>query len=124
MRQRWRGRALVVLGAVPALVLAAVAGAPTAGAAAGPAITGGGCTASTGSYLISCQVSWSGGTSPFTVGWTAVSGSSISGGGSTSQHSSAAQGECYSSFEVEATVTDAAGLSAHAYMGGTCGVNY
>jgi hypothetical protein len=124
MRQQLRGKALAILGAVLALMLGAVAMAPTADASSGPVITGGGCTASTGSYLISCQVDWTGGTSPFSVGWTAVVGSSISGGGSTSQYYFDAQGECYGSFEVEATVTDAEGLSAHAYMGGTCGVNY
>jgi hypothetical protein len=102
----------------------AVAMAPAADASSGPVITGGSCAAPTGSYLISCQVAWAGGTRPFSVGWTAVYGSAISGGGSTSVYYSDAQGECYGSFEVEATVTDADGLSAHAYMGGTCGVNY
>jgi hypothetical protein len=124
MSQRLSAKASVILGAVLALMLGAFATASTAEASSGPVITGGSCAAPTGSYLISCQVDWTGGTSPFSVGWTAVSGSSISGGGSTSEHYSDAQGECYSSFEVEATVTDAEGLSAHAYMGGTCGVNY
>jgi hypothetical protein len=124
MRQRLRGKALVMLGAVFALMLGTVAMAPAADASSGPVITGGGCAAPTGSYLISCQVDWAGGTSPFSVGWTAVYGSSISGAGSTSEYYSDAQGECYGSFEVEATVTDAEGLSSHAYMGGSCGVNY
>jgi hypothetical protein len=124
MRQRLRVKALVTCGAVSTLILGAVAMAPAADAASGPVITGGGCAALTGSYLISCQVDWSGGTSPFSVGWTAVYGSSISQGGSTSEYYADAQGECYGSFEVEATVTDAQGLSAHAYLGGTCGVNY
>jgi hypothetical protein len=124
MGQRLRGKALITAGAVSALMLGAAVLAPAADAASGPVITGGGCAASTGSYFISCQVDWSGGTSPFNVTWTAVSASSISGGGSTTNHYSDATGECYSSFEVEATVTDAKGLSTHAYMGGSCGVNY
>jgi hypothetical protein len=124
MRKRLRGKSLVISGAILALMAGVVAMAPAADASSGPVITGGGCDASTGSYLITCQVDWSGGTSPFNVTWTAVSGSSISGGGETTNHYSDASGECYSSFEVEATVTDAAGLSTHAYMGGTCGVNY
>ena len=124
MRKRLRRKAVVTSGAVLALMLGAVAMAPAVDASSGPVITGGGCAAPTGSYLISCQVDWTGGTSPFSVEWTAVYGSSISGAGSTSEYYSDAQGECYGSFEVEATVTDAQGLSAHAYMGGTCGVNY
>jgi hypothetical protein len=124
MRQRLTGKSLLISGAVLALMSGVVATAPAASASSGPVITGGGCTASTGSYLISCQVDWSGGTSPFNVTWTAISGSSISGGGKTTNHYSDATGECYSSFEVEAVVTDADGLTAHSYMGGTCGVNY
>jgi hypothetical protein len=124
VRQRFKGKALVILGAFLALMLGAVAIAPAADASSGPVITGGGCIPQFGTYLISCQVDWTGGTSPFSVRWTAVYASSISGGGSTSEYYSSGQGECYGSFEVEATVTDATGLSTYAYMGGTCGVNY
>jgi hypothetical protein len=122
--RRFRGKALLTSGAVLTLMLGAAVMAPAADAASGPVVTGGGCDANGGSYLISCAVDWSGGTSPFNVQWTAVYASSISGNEITTAQVSDAQGECYGSFEVKATITDAEGLSTYAYMGGTCGVNY
>jgi hypothetical protein len=121
---RFRRKAPAVAGAILALMLGAVVMAPAAHASSGPVITGGGCTPEFGTYFISCQVDWTGGTGPFSVKWTAEYASSISGGGTTSEYYSDAQGECYGSFEVQATVTDATGLSTYADMGGTCGVNY
>jgi hypothetical protein len=124
VRRRFRGNAPAILGSVVALMLGAAVMAPAADASSGPVVTGGGCAVEFGTYFISCQVDWTGGTGPFSVTWTAEYDSSISGGGSTSKYYSDAQGECYGSFEVKATVTDATGLSDYAYMGGTCGVNY
>jgi hypothetical protein len=95
--------------------------APAADAASGPVITNGSCNAS--SFFVTCPVTWSGGTSPFTFTWTPVANFISSGGtGTTTAHSSVGAGNCIpdSLYEVKFTVTDAAGLTATTFLGGHC----
>lgn len=119
--RRPRIRAQVVSGAVLALLTAAGAAAPAADAATGPTFTQVYCGDT--SYVASCEFVWSGGTSPYTFSWTAVRGLSGTGGSDTTAGNSAhVASNCIPQnfFEVKATVTDAAGLSATTYAGGTC----
>ena len=116
-----RVRSLALSGAIAAVLPVAVAVASPAAAAAGPAITRGSC--STTSYYFQCQISWAGGADPATVHWAAVASSSVGGSQtSPSAHSSLAEGNCVPGgfYEVKATVTDAAGLSASTFLGGHC----
>jgi hypothetical protein len=112
---------LVASGALAAVLPLAIALAPPAEAATGPVITHVSCSAT--SYFFECTVDWSGGTDPSTVQWVAVANSDISGSDTdAAAHYSIGEGNCVPgpSYEVKATVTDAAGLSASAYTGGPC----
>jgi hypothetical protein len=121
MSLRFRRKTLAISLAAVALSFGATAVASSADAAAGPVITHGSCGSS--SFAIQCQITWAGGTDPSTVQWTAVAHSSI--GGSVTNpvtHTSIGEGNCIPNgfYEVKATVTDAAGLSASTFLGGPC----
>jgi hypothetical protein len=119
--RRFRTRSLVISGAAAAILPAAVALASSAAAATGLAITHGSCSVS--SYFFQCQIDWAGGTDPVTVQWVALEDSSIGGSETNPQtRLSLAEGNCIPGgfFEVKATVTDAAGLSASTFLGGYC----
>jgi hypothetical protein len=121
MNRRFGRRTLAASGVAISLLTGAIVLAPSAGAATGPTITRGSCSES--SFFFQCQITWSGGTDPSTVRWTALANSSI--GGSTTNpaaHTSLGQGNCVpnTSYEVKATVTDANGLSASTFLGGHC----
>lgn len=66
MRQRLRGKALAISGAVLSLTLCAAAMAPAADASSGPVITGGGCAVEFGTYFISCHSLWMTLSGPYT----------------------------------------------------------
>jgi hypothetical protein len=121
MNRRFGRRTLAAAGAAAGLLSGVIAMAPSASAATGPTITRGSCSES--SFFFQCQISWTGGTDPSTVRWTAQANGSI--GGSTTNsaaHVSLGQGNCVpnTSYEVKATVTDANGLSASTFLGGHC----
>ena len=115
-------RAHVVSGFMLALTAAAIAPTSPARAAAGPTITYASCGDT--SYVVSCKISWSGGSSPFLVTWTAIEGPMSPSGGSGSVTSQFVYvgGNCVPQdfYEVKVTITDAAGLSATTYAGGRC----
>jgi hypothetical protein len=115
-------RAQAVSGFMLALAAVAITQASPARAAAGPTVTYASCGDT--SYLVTCEFSWSGGTSPFVVTWAAIESPMSPSGGSESVtgHSVYVSGNCVPQafYEVKATITDAKGLSATAYAGGRC----
>jgi hypothetical protein len=115
-------RAQVVTGFMLAVATVPIALASPAHAATGPTITYASCGDT--SYFVTCEFSWSGGTSPFVVTWSAVEGpmSPSGGSGSVTGHSVYVGGNCVPQtfYEVKATIKDANGLSATGYAGGRC----
>lgn len=115
-------RAQVVAGFVLALAPAAITLAPPASAATGPTVTGAFCGDT--SFVATCTVSWSGGTSPFLVTWSALEGpmSPSGGSGTVTGRSVNVGGNCVPEnfYEVKVTITDANGLSATTFAGGRC----
>jgi hypothetical protein len=122
MNLRLTLKALGIAAGLAALPAIGAVVAPAAQAASGPVITSGECDSY--SYSAYCWVEWSGGTAPYTVQWTPVSGLLSSGSTtSTTSGDSASTGKgCipYDSVEIQVTVTDTNGLSATTDLSTRC----
>jgi hypothetical protein len=121
MNRRFGRKTLAAAGVATALLTGMTALAPSAGAATGPTITRGSC--GDASFAYTCQLTWTGGTDPSTVAWTAMENDTVSfSQTNAAAHTSVGGGNCVPNgfYEVKATVTDANGLSATTFLGGRC----